>query len=49
MQVSELSNLLENQLGLVDGWLLSVPCKVCLAKSSLELNAKHHADIHICA
>ena len=29
VQVTELSNLLEDQLGLVNGWLLSIPCKVC--------------------
>lgn len=27
-QVKEIAELLEDQLGLVHGWLMSVPCKV---------------------
>ena len=29
LQVREIAELLEDQLGLVRGWLMSVPSKVC--------------------
>lgn len=32
LQVKDLSDLLEDQLGLVNGWLLSTPCKVCWSR-----------------
>ena len=40
-QVKEIAELLEDQLGLVHGWLMSMPCKVSHENHCTEMRHLH--------